>query len=91
MVQQQLQIKASDNDLRGTYSNAMQVSHTQEEFILDFFMLTQPYGILASRIVMSPGHVKRMMAALQENLKRYEDQFGSVQAADAPNQNIGFQ
>jgi len=35
--QQQIQIKAKDEDLKGSYSNLMQILHTKEEFILDFF------------------------------------------------------
>jgi len=76
--QQQIQIKAADKDLKGVYSNLMQISHTQEEFILDFFTITPPVGVLASRVIMSPGHLKRMIGALQENLGRYEQQFGAV-------------
>lgn len=89
--QQQIQIKAQDKDLKGVYSNLMQIAHTQEEFILDFFTVTPPLGVLASRVIMSPGHVKRMIGALQENLGRYEQQFGSVTPAEKPTQSIGFQ
>ncbi len=37
--QQQIQIKVKDEDLKGAYSNLMQILHTKEEFILDFFLL----------------------------------------------------
>ena len=36
--QQQIQIKAKDEDLKGIYSNLMQILHTKEEFILDFLL-----------------------------------------------------
>ena len=88
--QQQVQIKASDSDLKGLYSNAMQVRHTQEEFVLDFFNLLGTEGVLASRMIVSPAHLKRITQALEENMKRYEDQFGVVIASAAPNQDIGF-
>ena len=42
----QIQIKAQDNELKGKYSNLMQVTHTQEEFVLDFFMVVPPQGTL---------------------------------------------
>jgi len=89
----QLQIKISDEVLKGNYANAMQVAHTKEEFILDFMNLSphQGVGIVGSRVIMSPGHVKRVISALQENLKKYESQFGNVEKADAPSNEIGFQ
>ncbi len=87
---QQIQIKAKDDDLKGAYSNLMQVLHTKEEFVLDFFLTFPPAGILASRVIMSPGHIKRMIDALQENIKKYEEKFGKVEKADMPEQKIGF-
>lgn len=90
--ERKMQIKMSDDILKGIYANAMQVVHTQEEFILDFMNLSphQGVGVVGARVIASPGHVKRMIAALQDNLKRYEDQFGKVEAADNP-EGIGFQ
>jgi len=88
--QQQIQIKAKDDDLKGLYSNLMQVLHAKEEFILDFFLVSPPTGILNSRIIMSPGHIKRMIKALQENVGKYEEKFGQIKEAEAPEGNIGF-
>ena len=89
--QKQLQIKVLDEQLRGSYANAMQVSHTQEEFNLDFLNLTphQGVGIVNARVIISPGHLKRIIAALQDNLKKYEDRFGAVPIATEPAE-IGF-
>lgn len=87
---QQLQIKVKDEDLKGAYSNLMQIVHTKEEFILDFFLNAQPEGILASRVIMSPGHAKRMIMALQENMKKYEERFGIIEQSGAPEEKIGF-
>lgn len=88
----QLQIKISDEVLKGVYANAMQVGHTKEEFILDFMNLSpyQGVGIVNAKIIMSPGHLKRVIAALQDNLSKYESQFGKIEEADAPNSEIGF-
>lgn len=85
-----IQIKAKDEDLKGAYSNLMQVLHTKEEFILDFFLVSPPQGILSSRVVMSPGHIKRMTRALQENISRYEEKFGKIAEAKVPETSIGF-
>jgi hypothetical protein len=32
-----------------------------------------------------------MMVAMQENLKKYEDQFGQIEPSKAPSNTIGFQ
>ena len=87
---QQIQIKAKDEDLKGSYSNLMQILHSKEEFVLDFFLVSPPTGCLASRVIMSPGHVKRMIKALQENIGNYEKKFGKVEEAEVPETKIGF-
>ncbi len=88
--EKQIPIKIKDEDLKGFYSNIMQISHTKEEFILDFFFAVPPAGVLGSRIVMSPGHLKRMSKAIEENIKRYENSFSSIEEAKEPETKIGF-
>lgn len=79
----QVQINASDEVARGRYSNNMLVTHTREEFILDF-LLTAPNGTqLVSRVMVSPGHMKRVLSALADNMNKYETNFGEVMAPEA--------
>lgn len=91
--QQQIQIKITDDVLKGVPANMMAVSHSKEEFVLDFMNIypAQGQGIVTSRIVTSPGHMKRVLLALQDNVKKYESQFGKIEEAAAPGQGIGFQ
>jgi len=91
MPEQEIKVKAKDEDVKGVYSNLMQILHTKEEFVLDFFLISPPEGILSSRIIMSPGHVKRMAKALSENLAKYEEKFGKIEEASAPETPLGFQ
>lgn len=88
--QRELKIKAKDDDLKGLYSNLMQIFHTKEEFIMDFFLASPPQGILVSRVIMNPGHLKRMLKALQENISKYEEKFGKIEEAKTPETKIGF-
>ena len=93
--QQQVQIKISDEVLKGVYSNMAQISHTQEEFVLDFmnlyFSQQPPQGIIASRVIVSPAHMKRIATALQENIKKYEEKFGAIPENNPnPENNFGF-
>ena len=87
----QIQIKANDERMKGEYANVMQVLHTKEEFVLDLLNVFPPTGTLNARIIVSPGHFKRMLAAMSENLGKYEAQFGKVEASEAPTNKIGFQ
>ena len=68
----------------GVYSNSMVVNHTREEFIMDFVMITPPFGTVTARVVTSPGHMKRMVAAMTDNLKKYEDKFGKLTESAEP-------
>lgn len=75
---QEIQISTGDEMSRGRYSNNMIASHSSDEFILDW-LLNSPNGAhLVARIIVTPAHVKRIIAALQLNLDKYEKQFGSV-------------
>ncbi|MDA3815361.1 MAG: DUF3467 domain-containing protein [Patescibacteria group bacterium] len=85
----QVQIKASDEKLKGEYSNAVQIMHTKEEIVLDFFNVFPPTGTLISSIILSPGHFKRMIKAMQDNLDKYENSFGKIEQSEAP-EGIGF-
>jgi hypothetical protein len=86
---QQINIKASDEKLKGEYSNLAQIMHTKEEFVIDFLNIFPPTGTLNARIIVSPGHFKRMVKAMEENMKKYEASFGKVQESEEP-QGIGF-
>ncbi len=88
--QKQLQLKADDATLKGVYTNNMQVAHTKEEFIVDFMNMFPPVATLNARVIVSPGHMKRMLAALAENVKRYEETHGVIEAANAPENEMGF-
>ncbi len=79
-----LNVKISDEELKGRYTNLLRITHTREEFILDFINLAPPQGVVTARLVTSPGHLKRIIGALQSNLARYEEAFGGVEEAPDP-------
>jgi hypothetical protein len=89
--QQEIKVNFPPHLQGGVYSNNMMVSHTKEEFIMDFMMVAPPVGTVMSRVIISPGHVKRMISALQDNVQKYEARFGTIQAAEEVKGNIGFQ
>ena len=85
---QNVNIKITDDVLKGSYANNMLVSHSKEEFSMDFINISAfpppGQGIMTAKIITSPGHMKRIVAALTDNLKKYEDQFGTIEQAQAP-------
>jgi hypothetical protein len=88
---QNINVKIEDEILKGRYANNVQVGYSPEEFILDFMNLFPPQGVIVSRVFLSPGHMKRMVTMLNDTMKKYEDQHGSIKVASAPtNSEIGF-
>ncbi|MES0492009.1 MAG: DUF3467 domain-containing protein [Leptospirales bacterium] len=82
-----IEIQLDPDVLKGTYANVTNVGHTEEEFLLDFLFIQRqpaPFGKLVSRVVVTPGHAKRILAALQDNVRRYEEQFGKLTIEEAP-------
>ncbi|HET9228363.1 MAG TPA: DUF3467 domain-containing protein [Thermoanaerobaculia bacterium] len=79
-----LEVKISDDELKGRYSNLLRISHTREEFVLDFINLLPPQGVVTARVVTSPGHMKRILRALVTNLEQYEKNHGTIQEAPEP-------
>jgi hypothetical protein len=66
----------------------MLVSHGPEEFIMDW-LLQSPNGVhLVSRIIVTPGHMKRIVAALQDNLNKHEETFGNIVIPEPPSSAI---
>ncbi|MBE0477879.1 DUF3467 domain-containing protein [Candidatus Aerophobetes bacterium] len=89
--QKKIGIKITDDVLAGVYANAMRVTHTQEEFLLDFMNVFPPQGIVTARIVISPGHLRRIVNALNDNLSKYEQKIGKkIEPIDEPQPGIGF-
>ncbi len=90
--QQPIQINADQKMLVGAYANMMRVLHTKEEFVLEFANVHPPVGEMVAKIITTPGHMKRILAALSENVSKYEASFGKIEEASAPtgNNDIGF-
>ncbi len=90
MPNKKQEIKITDNIPGAEYANAMQVNHSRDEFQLMFLNVFGPSGKVVGKIVTNPGHFKRMVAALVDNLKKYEDRFGAIEDADGIDKEIGF-
>lgn len=83
--QGQLQLELPQDVAQGEYANFAIITHSSSDFILDFARMLPgvPKATVKSRVILAPEHAKRLLMALQENVLRYENEFGKIQI---PNQ-----
>jgi len=76
----QINIELNEEIAEGTYANLAMIAHSNSEFVIDFIRLMPgaPKAKVKSRIIITPEHAKRLMRALQENVKKYEENFGTI-------------
>ncbi len=72
----EIQVELSKDVAQGTYANLAIIAHSASEFILDFIRVVPgtPKAEVKSRIILTPDNAKRLFFALQDNLKKYEEQ-----------------
>ena len=75
-----LSIELKPETATGKYSNLAIISHSHSEFIIDFATMLPGLqkAAVSNRIIMTPEHAKRLMLALQDNIQKYESQFGQI-------------
>jgi predicted transcriptional regulator len=80
----QLNIELPEEVAEGIYSNLAIISHSQSEFVLDFIrmMPNVPKAKVKARVILTPQHAKRLLRALADNIKKFENQFGTVEDND---------
>jgi len=83
--QNKLQLEVSPEVAQGIYSNFALIAHTSSEFVVDLASIMPgiPKATVRSRVILSPEHAKRLAMALQENIMRYEKQFGRIELPNA--------
>ncbi len=76
----QLQVEMEDAVAQGAYVNLALIAHNATEFVMDFIFVQpqQPKAKVRARVISSPGHTKRFLKALAENVARYEQVFGEI-------------
>jgi hypothetical protein len=82
--QNQINIELSEEVAEGIYSNLAMIAHSNSEFVIDFIRLMPgvPKAKVKSRIVITPEHAKRLLAALKDNIEKYETSFGPIKRTD---------
>ena len=79
-MNQKININLDPETAKGSYCNLALITHSKQEFIFDFAqnLPGMPQATVVSRVVMTPEHAKRVLAALQDNLRKYESTFGEI-------------
>ena len=76
----QLQVELPQDVAQGEYANFAIITHSSSDFIIDFARVLPgvPKTQVKSRVILAPEHAKRLLGALQENIVRYEREFGPI-------------
>lgn len=77
---QGIEIQLDEQIAQGNYCNLAIIAHSTSEFILDFATMLPglPKARVKSRVVLTPEHAKRLLLSLQENITRFESNFGKI-------------
>lgn len=78
--QNEVKITLDDNVAQGVYANLAIIAHSPSEFVIDFarVMPGLKNARVQSRVIMTPEHAKRLMRALEDNVRKYESQNGDI-------------
>lgn len=78
--EQQLNIELPEDIADGVYSNLAIINHSATEFVLDFVNLMpgKPKAKVKSRIILTPQHAKRLVRAIADNVKKFEQANGEI-------------
>ena len=87
---QKLQIELPQDVAQGQYANFAMITHGSGDFVIDFARVLPgvPKAQACSRILMAPEHAKRLLMALNENVMRYEAEFGQIKLPNQENRGI---
>jgi hypothetical protein len=87
-MKQEIKVSFPQELQGGRYANNMNVSHSKEEFIMDYIMVVPPAGAVTARVIVSPGHMKRIISTLRDNVRKYEEKYGVIEEVPAPMGNV---
>lgn len=90
--QGQINIELDEKIAEGIYSNLAIINHSVSEFVLDFvsIMPGTPKSKVKSRIILTPQHAKRLVKALNDNVKRFENSHGEIKDYEQPPMPLNF-
>lgn len=90
--QNQLNIELTEEIAEGIYSNLAIITHSNSEFVLDFIKVMPgvPKAKVKSRVLLTPQHAKRLLAALKDNIQKFESVHGVIKVDNSPQIPMNF-
>ena len=81
----QIQIELSEEVAQGTFANLAIIAHSQSEFIIDFIRIVPGVSKakVKSRIILTPDNAKRLLFALQDNIRKFDEMTKSQAAGQS--------
>ena len=85
-----LELNVAESMVGGVYSNLAMIAHGPSEFIFDFASMlpAMEKAKVCSRVIMTPEHAKRLLFALQDNVRKYEQTFGTIEFAKSKSDTV---
>ncbi|MFN8206217.1 MAG: DUF3467 domain-containing protein [Bacteroidales bacterium] len=79
-----INIELKEDIAQGTYSNLAVITHSSSEFVIDFIRIMPgvPKAEVKSRIILTPEHTKRLLAALKDNITKFEAAHGTIKVTE---------
>lgn len=81
---QEMNLEIDHEIADGIYTNLAIITHSNAEFIIDFakVMPGVPKAKVKSRVILTPQHAKRLLAALDENVEKFESVHGPIKQTE---------
>ena len=78
--QREIKIELTPEMASGKYANLAIITHSVNEFFMDFISVVPnaPQARVQSRIIMTPENAKTLLMALQDNIRKYEANIGTI-------------
>ena len=87
-----INIEIDEKTSEGIYSNLAIINHSASEFVMDFISIMpgSTKNKVKSRIIITPQHAKKLRKALNDNIDRFEQNFGSIKDYENPKFQLSF-
>ena len=87
-----INIEIDEKTSEGIYSNLAIINHSASEFVMDFISIMpgSAKNKVKSRIIITPKHAKKLRKALNDNIDRFEQNFGTIKDYENPKFQLNF-
>ncbi|MDR2499028.1 MAG: DUF3467 domain-containing protein [Tannerellaceae bacterium] len=71
----EIQIELSEDIAQGSYANLAVIAHSSYDFVIDFIRVLpgMPKAKVQSRIILTPDNARRLVLALEDNIRKFDE------------------